>query len=215
MQTSWLASPFMYLQQYLFRRPEVFAPGRVGIQLQVQQRQLNDILRGVEETDPAIGKLRDDRRIEDHVEAVDRRIRHPRTDLVDVVGKAVDRMHVGNRIAVARIVGGLDLQDPRVEVLPVRQQAAVERLVDPGADLAAEEVRRGEHDVIAAAARHQPGLHRFLGIVEVVDDLDAGALFEIGDGVAADEIGPVVDEQAPLLGRPGREHNRHEQCHQE
>ena len=42
----------------------------------------------------------------------------------------------------------------------------------------------------------QPRLHGLLGIVDVVGHLDAGELLEFGDGVGADEIGPVVDDRA-------------------
>ncbi|MNI73974.1 hypothetical protein D3C73_1300280 [compost metagenome] len=44
-------------------------------------------------------------------------------------------------------------------------------------------------------AGEQLGLHGFIGVEGVVDDLDAGGFLEFGQGVFADVVGPVVEPQ--------------------
>ena len=100
---------------------------------------------------------------------------------------------------VARIVGGLDREDARIQVLPKLELGFVERLIDTGANLAAEKVRRCADDIVTGLARQQSGIHGLVGVVNVVDDLDAGALLEFVDRVAADEVGPIVDVEPFLL----------------
>jgi hypothetical protein len=102
-------------------------------------------------------------------------------------------------------MSGLDREDSRIEILPVRQLGSVERNVDPGFDFPPEVLGRSNHHIVAGTAGQQPGVHGFLGIVDVVGDFDAGLLLELGDGVASDEIGPVIDEQPLVLGGGGRE----------
>jgi len=42
-----------------------------------------------------------------------------------------------------------------------------------------------------------------IGVVELVDDLDVGLALELGNGVVADVVGPIIDVQDLLFG-PGR-----------
>ncbi|MNN65070.1 hypothetical protein D3C81_1805470 [compost metagenome] len=87
------------------------------------------------------------------------------------------------------------LQDFRVQVGPARQLFLVQRLEHLGLD---QRWREGgvQHDqVITGMAGEQFGLHRFVGIEGVVDDFDAGGLFEVGHGFFTDVIRPVVQPQ--------------------
>jgi hypothetical protein len=90
----------------------------------------------------------------------------------------------------------------RVEIVPVRQQGLVKRTVDTRLDLATEEVSGGADHVVARIAGHHLGLERLIGVIGIVDDLDARARLEILDGALGDVIGPVVDVQHFGLG-PG------------
>jgi len=38
-----------------------------------------------------------------------------------------------------------------------------------------------------------------IGVVEFVDDLDVGPVLELGDGLVADVVGPVIDIQDLLF----------------
>jgi hypothetical protein len=88
-----------------------------GSRPQILERELDDVLGGIEKRHAAVGEFRDDFRLEQHVEAVDRRIRHARLDHVDVVGEAVDGMQIGHGVGVVRVVSRLDRQNSRVEIL--------------------------------------------------------------------------------------------------
>jgi hypothetical protein len=167
--------------------------------MQIIHRQLQHVLRRVEQSDAAVGKVPHHLRLEDHVEAVDRRVGHSRLDHVDVVGKAVDGMQIGHGVHVAGIGRRLDREHVRIEIAPVRQLAAVERRVDAGFYLAAEVAGGGADHVVAGVAGHHLGLECLIGIVGVVYHLDARAALEFGDGVLADVIRPVVDVQDPVV----------------
>ncbi|MDT4862047.1 hypothetical protein FQZ97_966810 [compost metagenome] len=96
-------------------------------------------------------------------------------------------------MAVARVVLFEQLEQRRVEVLPVRQLAAVELKEHPGIHLAGEEVVGGDDDVVAGASREQFAFQRFVGIEDVVDRLDASGLLELAQGVRGYVVRPVVD----------------------
>jgi hypothetical protein len=70
----------------------------------------------------------------------------------------------------------------RVEVGPAGQLALVQRLEHPGLDQRRHQGGVEHHQVVAGAAGEQFGLHRFVAVEGVVDDLDAGGLLEIGEG---------------------------------
>ncbi|MCY1450024.1 hypothetical protein D9M71_668010 [compost metagenome] len=63
-------------------------------------------------------------------------------------------------------------------------------------------------------AGEQLGLHRFIRIEGVVDHLDTGGLFEVGDGFFTDVIRPVVEPQRIALvhlcgvGMKGQRYNK-------
>ncbi|MNY41751.1 hypothetical protein D3C86_1765900 [compost metagenome] len=85
------------------------------------------------------------------------------------------------------------LQDFRIKVGPARQQFFVQRLEHLGLDQRWREGRVQHDQVITGMTGEQLGLHRFVGIERVVDDLDAAGLFEIGQGLFADVIRPVIE----------------------
>lgn len=127
-------------------------------------------------------------------------------------------MQMRHRVGVAGIVGRLDGENVRVEIPPIGQLRLVEREINAGFDFAAEEIGGCADDVVARAARHEPGLHGFLGIVNVVHHLNSGQFFEAGDRVGTNEVGPVVNEQTLLFGRhreTGQQACRAQQCGQQ
>jgi hypothetical protein len=156
--------------------------------------QLDGVFRGIQERHPAIGKFRDDFRLEQHVETIDRCIRHPRLDHVHVVREAIDGMQIWHRMRVARVVRGLNGENARIEIVPIWQPGFVQNLVDARLDLAAEKIGRSAHHIVSRAARQQARLHGLLGIIDIVDHFDAGELLELLDGVGTDKIGPIIDE---------------------
>ncbi len=74
-----------------------------------------------------------------------------RLDLVDVVADAVGAPQVGHRVLVAGVVLFKLLEQLGVQVLPVRQLAAVQRQEGASLGLAGEEVVGRHHHVVAGA----------------------------------------------------------------
>ena len=136
---------------------------------------------------------------EEHVEAVNRRVRHTRFHQIDVVGETVHVAQIRHSVLVTGIGVGFDGQDVRIEILPVRQPAAIQPLIDAGLDLTAEIIRRGADDVIARVAGHHFGLERLIRIVGVVDDFYARGTLEIRQRALADVVRPVIDVQHLLF----------------
>jgi len=102
-------------------------------------------------------------------------------------------------VLIARIEGGDALGDRLVEVPQVAELRLVELLMHVRLDLAVQE-RGGRGDqVVAGVARQQLGLEHLVRIEDVVVDLDAGFLGELGDDVGRDVVGPVVDVQDLFL----------------
>ncbi len=122
-------------------------------------------------------------------------------------------MQVRDRVGVAGVEFRLDREDAGIEILPVRQLRFIERQVHARLDLAAEEIGGCTDHVVTRVARQQAGLHRLLGIIDVVDDLDTGELLELRNGVRADEVGPVVHVQPLLFGPRGQAGSGHAQQH--
>jgi hypothetical protein len=110
---------------------------------------------------------------------------------------------VGHGVTVTGIGLRLEREDVRVEVVPVGQQALVERSVNSRFDLAAEEIAGGTDDVVAGIPGHHLGFQRLVRVIRVVDHLDTGARLKLRNGVLADVIGPVVDVQFLGLCRRG------------
>ena len=164
----------------------------------------------------AIGEAGDDLGFEKEIGGVQRRVREAFPDHIDVIGNARRPPHVGDPMAVARVDAGHDLHYFRVQVFPVAEAAALQRLVHPGLDEAGR-IRGGMHDqVIAGLAGHQLGVHDLRGVVDVVIDPDAVFPFKIGNGGRADVIRPVVHVDDFFFRRRGdarkyqkRQQNRH------
>ena len=149
--------------------------------------------------DAAAGELRDVLGLEHDIPTVDPVDAERFLDLVDVEADADRAPHVVDRVFVAGIVfcGALAHHVPHID--EVRQLRLVELLEHACLDLARQEVGGRHDDVVAAAAGEQLGLQDFVGIEDVVDDLDAGFLGEILDDRLVDVIRPVVDVDDAIL----------------
>src|SRR5690606_23743066 len=90
--------------------------------------------------------------------------------------------------------------DGRVEVDQVGQLALVQLKVGAGTNLLGQVVVGGHHHVVATLAGGQLAVEGIVGIKYVVNDLDAGFLLEIGQGVRSNVIGPVIDFDHPVVG---------------
>jgi len=168
---------------------------------QVMQGSRQDLGRRVEEGNAAGLQLLDVFRLEHQVPGIHRRVvAEHGLDLVDVVADADGAPHVGNRVLVARIARVQRLEQALVEVFPVRQLGFVQLLEHSGLDLLGEERVGRHHHVVAGATGEQLGFQHFVAVEDVVDDLDAGFLGEVLQGVFGDVVGPVVDVQYLFLG---------------
>ena len=75
----------------------------VGVVAEIDHRHRDHVGGLVEKRDPAVGKMARDLGLEDHVAAVDRRIRHALTDHLDVVGESGRAPQIRHAVAIARI----------------------------------------------------------------------------------------------------------------
>ncbi|CRQ99431.1 hypothetical protein PAERUG_P45_London_17_VIM_2_12_12_02975 [Pseudomonas aeruginosa] len=182
------------LRQVLLGSAVVFRLVAVGRQAEIVQH-LGDHLGGrVEEGHAALLQLRQVLRLEHQVPGVQRRIvAEHRADLVEVVGDAVGAPHVGHHVAVAGVLAGEHLEQGRVEVLPVRQLALVQRLEHLGLQVVRQEAVAGHHQVVAGMPGQQLGLEHLVAVVDVVLRRDAGLRLEVLQGVRGDVVEPVVD----------------------
>jgi hypothetical protein len=150
--------------------------------------------------------------VENNRPAIDRNVAKRGLDLVHVVADPGRAPHVVDGIFIAGIVFAETLHDVGPHVGEVRQLGLVELLEDACLDLAGEERPGRHHDVIARTAREQLGLQHFIGVEDVIDDLDTGFLGEVLEDGIVDVVGPVVDVDHALLGTRGagrKKHGRH------
>jgi hypothetical protein len=121
--------------------------------------------------------------------------------------------HVRCREHVAWIVVLEDLQHLRVELLPVREAALVERLEDSERDEPRGVLAPVHHHVVAGPAGEELRLDDLARFVGVVVDADPSLRREGREGVLADVVGPVVHVHDRRLGRhraAGSEREREE-----
>ncbi len=174
----------------------------VRILAEIGEHHRNDIAWRLEDIHAAGRKLLHELRIEQQLHTVDgsgvaKRLLHH----VEVHGDAGRAPHVRNGELIAGIAVVQHLQNGFVEVLPIGQLGLVELQECPARN-EARQIGAGDVDhVIAGRTRHHLGLDGFSCVVGVIDHLEAGGLFEIGDGGLADVINPVVDLH--LAGREG------------
>ncbi|MNJ27778.1 hypothetical protein D3C77_222930 [compost metagenome] len=170
----------------------------------------NDLGRIVEKRHAALAELLDVLRLEQHVPGLGHvGTAEDRLDLVNVVADAGGHPHVGNRVAVARVAGLEDFHQLGIEVVPVRQLAAIQLLNGPGLDQARQEVVGRAGQVIATAAGHQLGLGGLVAVDQVVGGLDLGATSELAQGVVGDVTTPVGNVDGfSRLGRRGQQRHR-------
>ena len=74
-------------------------------------------------------------------------------------------------------------------------QEIVELLIEAALDLAREERRGGEDDVVSGAADGELRFQCLIAVVGIVADLDSGLFLEVGDRGFADVVRPVVEVQ--------------------
>ncbi len=158
----------------------------------------------VEEGDATGLQLLDVLRLEHQIPGIHRCVIAERgLDLLGVVANADGAPHVRHRILVARIARLQGLEQILVEVAPVGQLGPVQLLEDAGLDLLGQEGVGRDHHVVTRAAGEQLGFQHFVAVEDVVDDLDAGLLGEIFQGVFGDIVGPVENMQHLVLGLRG------------
>lgn len=110
-------------------------------------------------------------------------------------------VHVGHGEFIAGVVGFDQLHQLGVEVVPVGQLASVQRLEHAGFDLLGQEHVGRHHHVIARVAGEQLGLKGFVGVEDVVHQLDLRVLcLEVFERLGGDVVEPVVDLEGFLFG---------------
>ena len=169
-----------------------------------------NVFGAVEKIDAAIREFLHVLRLEDDVPAVKPLVAEPFFDLGGIVGDAGGEPHVRHGELVARVVDGEARRDLGIDALEIGQERLVQLLKHASFDLALQEGRRGYDDVVSGAARKQPRLQDFVGIIGVVDDLDPGFLGEFLERLLVDIIGPVGDVQRRFRPRCGRGEKRRE-----
>ena len=93
-------------------------------------------------------------------------------------------------------------EDGRVEISIVSKFRLVQFLVQAGLDLAfRERLCSGKDNVIAASAGEQLGLHDFVGVINVVGNLDAGGGLKVFQGIRCYIVRPVVDVYNLVIGQ--------------
>ncbi len=189
------------LHEQVFGLLQLIGLAAVGRVAEVMQRRRQHLGGRVEEGDATGLQLLDVLRLEHQVPGVHRRVVAQRgLDLVDVVADADGAPHVGNRVLVARVARIQRLEQVLVEVFPVRQLGLVQLLEHTGLDLLGEERVGRHHHVVTGATGQQLGFQHLVAVEDVIDDLDAGFLGEILQGVFGDIVGPVIDVQHLFLG---------------
>ncbi len=124
----------------------------------------NDIVRSVQEVDPAILEFRKDLRLEYQVPGIHGSVGHPLLDLCFVEANRRGSPHVVDRIRIVWIVGRGALRYLRPHIGEVWKLRFVELLENAGIDLAREE-RSGRHnDVVARVACEKLGLENFVAV---------------------------------------------------
>ena len=191
------------------RLGEVLGLLGIGIETEIVQRRRQDVGRAVEHHDAAILELGHDRRIEHHLQRIERRVGHALLDGRDVVADAGGAPHPGDGVGVAGIVLGERRHDVGIEIAEILELGLVDRQEQAGGELAHEERRGGRHhDVVARAAGLELGVEDLVGIVGRVVDLDAGVLLEILELGLGDIVRPVVDVDLSLAERGRRSQDK-------
>src|SRR3989338_8653337 len=183
-------------EEQLFSFLQLACISAIRLEAQIVQRSRENFGWRVEEGHAALFQLGDVFRLEHQVPGVDRCVfAQCGFDLVDVVTDADGAPPVRNRVLVTRVAWIEGLEQALVEVFPVGQLGLVQLLEYTGLNLLGQE-RVGRHDdVITGAAGQQFGFQGFVAVKDVVDDLDAGFLLEVVEGVFCDVVGPVVNVQ--------------------
>ena len=187
--------------QHLAGGVVVLGAGAEAVLAGVEHRHRHHLAGRVQHVDAAVLQTAGVLGLEDQVQRVvgQRRAAQHLAHLLLIDAHGDEAPHPVHQVAVAGVGLGQLLQDGRVQVLPVGQQVAVQRLQQAALDLLGGEVRTGHHDVVAGLARHQAGVQGLVALDGgVVAHLDAGFLLEILDHAGADVVGPVVDVQHPL-----------------
>ncbi|MCY1361365.1 hypothetical protein D9M69_480270 [compost metagenome] len=182
----------------------------VGVQAEVLQGQRQDLRGRVEQGDAALLELADVFFLEDQVPAIYRRVgAQGCLDLVRVEADQDGPVHVRHGELVARVVGFDQLHQLGIEVVPVRQLAAVQGLEYAGFDLLGKEHVGRHHHVVAGVAGQQLGFQCFVGVEDVVDQFGLGVLgLEVFQGLGGDVVEPVVDAQGSLFSVGGATEHR-------
>ena len=174
----------------------------VGVLAEVGQGGGNHLGGSVKEIDAAGGQFLHVVGVEDQFEGVQRRVIAEDFAHFDLVGAdAGGAPHVVDGVAVAFVIAVGAVFDQLPEMLAVGQFAVVEGLEGAGLDLALQELAGRHYDIVAGAAGEQFGLENFVGVEDIVDQVDAGLLLEFGEQLLVDVVGPVVD--AHLIGVGG------------
>ena len=163
--------------------------------------------RRVEDRDAAGRQLLGDFRVEDQLEAVERRIRHQGLDLLGIDADPDGAPLIDDAVLVAG-VRPLDLlHQCRIEVLQVRDLRLVELLESAGLDQAAHRgLGRRDGDVVAGAADQQLLLQDLEVVVDVVVVRNTAVRLEVLKGRFADIIVPVVNIDRLCRRQPRRTH---------
>ena len=160
---------------------------------EIGQHHGDDVAGAFEDGNAAIGKLGGIFGFEENVEGVEVRIRDALLDHVHIEGHADGAPHIGNAIDVAGVPAFNGFQADGIEIAPIGQLRAVQRLIDFGFDEAFEGGAGLDHHIVAGPAGQHLGFHGLGRVIEVIGDLNAGGRLKILNRRLADIVGPVKD----------------------
>lgn len=193
-----------HFHQHLFGLGNAGGILRIRVKAEIFHCRNQDLVRRIEHDDTAIGEFRYHRRVEQHAQAVGRRVRHALFDLVRIEADAAGSPQVDHRMTVARVVFRQPFHLCRIEVFQVGDFASVERLQQFRLDLAGSVILGRHHDVVTGFSGQQLRFQGVVGIIDIISHPDSGFGLEVLQHVRIDVIRPVIDIDHLALGEDGQ-----------
>ena len=163
---------------------------------EIVQRGGDHLGRRIEPIDAAVGQLAGDVRIEDEIPSVIGKVlAQALLHHIDVQTNAGRTPHIIDRERIARIVDFQALGNGRPDIVQIGQFGLIERLEHASLNLARQEIGRWHDNVVTALPSQKTCFKHFVGIENIVSDVDARLVFELFDDAFIDVIRPVEDAQ--------------------
>ncbi|MNP06717.1 hypothetical protein D3C76_987130 [compost metagenome] len=192
---------------------QIILVAAVGILAQVVQGHADHLLRRVGHGDPAILELAGIFRLEQQIEAVQRRIADTLAHGLKIQSQAQGAPGVRHRILVAGVDFGQFGQQVLVQAAVAGHRLRLQGLQRPRSQSPGQQTGRRHHHVITAAAGKQLGFQHFGGVEGVVAHLVASFFFKALQSLWRHVVGPAVEVEDFFFGlnRQGQHHSEQPQ----